>query len=114
MCDHINRVHKDLDATKFMKKSRRSKKSSKASSGAVTPVNIKIETVSGSRKSSSGRSKKEKCERKCGEYLQRSQEILRQLDDPYNRSNKKLLKDLKTVLEKYEDMQQTLLTEYGD
>src|ERR1700759_4211602 len=43
MCDHINRVHKDLNASAYMKKtSRRSKKSkTSGSSGAATPVNIK-------------------------------------------------------------------------
>jgi hypothetical protein len=111
MCDHINRVHKDLDATTFMKKvSKRSKKSkTSGSSGVATPVNIKLDTMSTPRKVSSGRSRREKYERKYSDYLRDSRDLLDSLHDAYDSGNKRQIKKLKDTLEKLDAAYQNLL-----
>ena len=111
MCDHINRVHKDLDANTFMKKSsRRSKKSkSSSTSGVATPVNVKIDTGYTPRKSSSRPSKRDKYEKKYSDALRDSRDILAGLDNPYENGNKKHFKKIKDTLEKLEEAYYNLL-----
>ena len=111
MCDHINRVHKELDANTFMKKtSRRSKKSKTGgSSGVATPVNIKVDLVNTPRKSSNGRSRRDKYQKKYDECLRESRDILMRLEDPRDHNTKKHMKKLRDAYSNLEDALRDLL-----
>lgn len=118
MCDHITRVHKEVDVGHFMKRSRKSssaastKKSSKSGRVGATPVSVRV-VESVSKRGSTGRSKRdrvEKMERSYDKSLALSKQLMGEIfqGDRSDYKTKEQIRKLRESLAKLEDTLQAL------
>jgi hypothetical protein len=115
MCDHINRVHKEIDVSNFMKKTRKAKKpkSSSRSGSMATPVSVRVIAGTASKRSGSGRTKRdrlEKMERSYEKTLAMNDQLWAEISkgDRRDYQTKENIRKLRDNLMKLEDTLQAL------
>ncbi|KAF2670510.1 hypothetical protein BT63DRAFT_239890 [Microthyrium microscopicum] len=113
MGDHIQRVHRELDVTQFLKKSKRVRKSSTSNVSGTSMSSTKSSAVatSGVRKQSSSRARREKLEKQYRASRESIGKIVFKLPEQSNPNAQKYIQQLKAEVSRLEDAISALTTQ---
>lgn len=105
MGDHITRVHRDLDVTNFLKKTKRTRKISTSSGSAATVSASRSNSATGAgiRKQSSSKARKDRLEKQYKNSKENIVKVMFKLPDHGDSVHLKYLQQLKAEVAKLED-----------